>query len=74
MKISKIASAHNWNIIPENFVRLTEEVAGQSVRQLKIFISRLGMWTVLQSWIIRLDKGIDYYTRGYVFNGHEKIA
>ena len=40
----------------------------------KIFISRLGMWTVLQSWIIRLDKGIDYYTRGYVFNGHEKIA
>ena len=28
----------------ENFVRRTEEVAGQSVRQLKIFISRLVQW------------------------------
>ena len=37
----KIASAHNWNIISENFVRRTEKVVGQSVRQLKIFISRL---------------------------------
>ena len=41
-KISEIASAHSWNIIFENFVRRIEEVAGQSVRQLKIFISRLG--------------------------------
>lgn len=40
-KILKIASAHNWNIISVNFVRRTKEVAGQSVSQLKIFISRL---------------------------------
>ena len=41
-KYLEIASAHSWNIIFENFVRRTEEVAGQSVRQLKIYISRLG--------------------------------
>ena len=39
-KILKIG-AHNWNIMSENSVRRTEEVAGQSVHQLKIFISRL---------------------------------
>ena len=40
-KILKIACAHKWNIIHENFVPRAEEVARQSVRQLKIFISRL---------------------------------
>ena len=35
--------SHNWNIyvMSENFVWRTKEVAGQSVRQLKILISRL---------------------------------
>ena len=35
---------HGWDIIFENFVRRTEEVAGQSVCQLKIFSSRLDMY------------------------------
>ena len=41
-KTLKIAGCHNWNIISENFVRHTDEVAGQSVRQLKISILRFG--------------------------------
>ena len=40
-KILEIASAHNWKDITRNFVPRTDEVTGQSVRQLKIFISRL---------------------------------
>jgi hypothetical protein len=32
---------HNWNMMSGSFVRRTEKVAGQSVHQLKIFISRL---------------------------------
>ena len=38
-KILKIG-AHDWNIMSENVVRRIEEVAGQSVRQLKILISK----------------------------------
>ena len=33
--------AHNWNMMSGRFVRSTEKVAGQNVRQLKILISRL---------------------------------
>ena len=33
--------AHNWNMMSARFVRRTEKVAGQNVRQLKILISRL---------------------------------
>ena len=40
-KILEIASAHNWKKITRNFVPRTDEVTGQSVRQLKMFISRL---------------------------------
>ena len=39
-KILEIASAHNWKKITRNFVPRTDEVTGQSVRQLKIFLSR----------------------------------
>ncbi len=49
-KILKIG-AHNWNIMSENFVRRAEEVAGQSVRQLKIFISRLGKKLFLSTYL-----------------------
>ena len=40
-KILEIASSHNWKKITGNFVRRTDEATGQSVRQLKIYISRL---------------------------------
>ena len=40
-KILEIASAHNWKKITRNFVPRTDEGTGQSVCQLKIFISRL---------------------------------
>ena len=40
-KILEIARSHNWKKITGNFVRRTDEATGQSVRQLKIYISRL---------------------------------
>ena len=56
-KISEIASARSWNIIFENFVWRTEEVAEQSVRQLKIFISRLAV-DVLHKFYKNIDVNI----------------
>lgn len=45
-KILKVVGAHNWKNMTENFNRRTKEVAEQSVRQLKIFTSRLASLVV----------------------------
>ena len=41
LKKLKIAGAHNWKKMTENFVRRTEGADGQSVLQLRIFMARL---------------------------------
>ena len=71
MKISKIASAHNGNIISENFVRHTEEVAGQSVRQLKIFLSRLANDPV-ERVVLIIEILLSLYTFTFPFCYHSR--